>query len=268
MSLVALRPVSTLSPPVLSAVDLCVTYDSERGKTNAIEHFDTTIREGEFVSLLGPSGCGKSTLLRIASGLLKPTLGEMQLRGKKISGPSANVGIVFQQPTLLPWKSVIENVLVPCDILGLARLQTKPRAFELLRLTGLANFADHYPGELSGGMQQRVSLARALVHDPDILLMDEPFGALDALTREQMALELQKLWLRQAKSVMFITHSIPEAVFLSDRIVVLSARPGRVIREINVDLPRPRALETMRTTQFGNYCHELRELFAVSGAID
>ena len=268
MSLVALRPVPTSSVPVLSAANLCVTYAGGRGKTRALDRFDLTIREGEFVSMLGPSGCGKSTLLRVACGLMRPTSGAMELRGREILGPTSDIGIVFQQPTLLPWKSVVENVLVPCDILRLPRARTKPRALELLHLMGLASFADHYPGELSGGMQQRVGLARGLVHDPDLLLMDEPFAALDALTREQMAIELQKLWLRQTKSVMFITHSIPEAVFLSDRIVVLSSRPGRVIRELSIDLPRPRALDTMRTTQFGNYCHELRELFAVSGAID
>jgi NitT/TauT family transport system ATP-binding protein len=268
MSLVALRPVTELATPVLSANNLGVTYAGDRGKTTALESFNFTIREGEFVSLLGPSGCGKSTLLRVACGLLRPSSGGMDLRGERIVKPTSNVGVVFQHPTLLPWKSVIENVLVPCDILGHPRSRTQPRALELLALTGLANFANHYPGELSGGMQQRVGLARGLVHDPDVLLMDEPFAALDALTREQMALELQKLWLRQTKSVMFITHSIPEAVFLSDRIVVLSARPGRVMREFKIDLPRPRALETMRSALFGNYCHELREMFAVSGSID
>jgi NitT/TauT family transport system ATP-binding protein len=268
MSLMALQRAPASSSPVLSATNLCVTYTGERGRTHALDGVDLAIREGEFVSLLGPSGCGKSTLLRVACGLLPPTSGAMELRGQKISGPTSNIGIVFQQPTLLPWKSVVENVLVPCDILGHPRGRTKPRALELLQLMGLASFTDHYPGELSGGMQQRVGLARSLVHDPDLLLMDEPFAALDALTREQIALELQALWLRQTKSVMFITHSIPEAVFLSDRIVVLSRRPGRVIRELNIDLPRPRSLDTMRTAQFGNTCHELRELFAVSGTID
>jgi NitT/TauT family transport system ATP-binding protein len=245
-----------------------VTYAVERGRTRALDGVDLDIREGEFVSLLGPSGCGKSTLLRVACGLLPPTSGEMALRGQRISGPTSNIGIVFQQPTLLPWKSVVANVLVPCDILGQPRSRTRPRALELLQLMGLSEFAEHYPGELSGGMQQRVGLARSLVHDPDLLLMDEPFAALDALTREQIAIELQALWLRQTKSVLFITHSIPEAVFLSDRIVVLSRRPGRVIHELVVDLPRPRSLDTMRSAHFANHCHELRALFAASGAID
>jgi NitT/TauT family transport system ATP-binding protein len=268
MSVAALHTLPAIAAPVLTAENLGVTYASKRGNTRALDGFNMTIREGEFVSLLGPSGCGKSTLLRIACGLLKPSTGWAELHGKPIAGATADVGIVFQQPTLLPWKSIIENVLVPCDILGRPRAESRPQALELLRLVGLAAFVDHYPGELSGGMQQRVGLARGLVHNPSLLLMDEPFAALDALTREQMAVELQKLWSRETKSVMFITHSIPEAVFLSDRIVVLSERPGRVVREIDIDLPRPRALDTMRTTKFGNYCHELRELFAASGAID
>ncbi len=247
--------------PVLTVEDLSVTYASSRGPVPALASLSATLGAGEFLSVLGPSGCGKSTLLKVASGLLKPSGGRVLIRGEPVTGPRREVGIVFQQPTLLPWATVLENVLVPIRALRLDLAAGRKRAMELLRLVGLDRFAAHYPGELSGGMQQRVGIARGLVHDPALLLMDEPFAALDAMTREHMMLELQRIWMATGKSVVFITHSIPEAVFLSDRIVVLSARPGRVIRDMEVDLPRPRTVETMAEPAFNARCNELRALF-------
>ena len=212
--------------------------------------------------MLGPSGCGKSTLLKIVAGLLRPTSGSVTLMRQEIRGPRRDVGMVFQQPTLLPWQTVLDNVLLPVRTLGLDAASGRARALALLELVGLADFAGHYPFELSGGMQQRVGIARGLVHEPNLLLMDEPFAALDAMSREFMMGELQRIWMAAGKSVVFITHSIPEAVFLSDRVVVLSRRPGRVIREMAIDLPRPRTLETMAMPEFAKYTHELRALFS------
>ena len=247
---------------LLRAERLAVTYASARGPVAALEGLDATLRPGEFLSVLGPSGCGKSTLLKIVAGLLKPSSGSVTLAGRKIDGPRPDVGIVFQQPTLLPWQNTLDNVLLPVRTLGLDMKAGREKAHALLRLVGLEKFASHYPGELSGGMQQRVGIARGLIHDPMLLLMDEPFAALDAMTREHMMLELQRIWMAASKSVIFITHSIPEAVFLSDRIVVLSARPGRTIREVEVDLPRPRTPETMASAKFGALTTELRALFS------
>lgn len=251
------------------AIDgLTVTYASSRGNLTALQDVSLEVRQGEFVAVLGPSGCGKSTLLRIASGLLKPTRGSVRLGGLPVNGPRQDVGIVFQQATLLPWKTVLENVLVPIRSLNLPLAAGRKRAEELLELVGLEKFAQHHPYELSGGMQQRVGIARGLVHDPSLMLMDEPFGALDAMTREHMTMELQSLWWRTRKSVLFITHSIPEAVFLADRIIVLSPRPGRVLEEIQVTIPRPRRADSMGDPDFIKVCNHLRSLFGNQGAID
>lgn len=255
--------VSIASPPaVFRAENLAVTYASSRGPVKAIEGFSTTLADGEFLSILGPSGCGKSTLLKVVAGLLKPSGGVAELRGTPIDGPRRDVGIVFQQATLLPWKNVLENVLLPIRTLGLDAAAGEASAHTLLKLVGLEKFAKHYPHELSGGMQQRVGIARGLVHNPDLLLMDEPFAALDAMTREHMMIELQRIWMAARKSVIFITHSIPEAVFLSQRILVLSPRPAHILRDITVDLPMPRTRETMGTARFGELCTELRDLFS------
>jgi len=250
-----------VSEVLLEASGLTVTYASTRGPVVALDALSTTLRQGEFLSVLGPSGCGKSTLLKIVAGLLRPTSGSVRLAGQEIRGPRRDVGMVFQQPTLLPWQTVLDNVLLPVRTLVLDRDKGRARAMELLQLVGLGDFTRHYPHELSGGMQQRVGIARGLVHDPHLLLMDEPFAALDAMNREFMMGELQRIWMAAGKSVVFITHSIPEAVFLSDRIVVLSRRPGRVICEVDVDLPRPRSLETMATPEFAGYTNRLRVLF-------
>jgi NitT/TauT family transport system ATP-binding protein len=246
---------------VLSAQGLSLAYQTSRGPVTALQDLDMALAPGEFLSVLGPSGCGKSTLLKLAAGLIAPTRGRILLEGQAVEGPTGRVGIVFQQPSLLPWSTVIENVLIPIRALGRDLAAGRKRALELLKLVGLAEFASHYPGELSGGMQQRVAIARGLVHEPRILFLDEPFAALDAMTREHMTRELQRIWLATGCSVAFITHSIPEAVFLSDRIIVMSSRPGRVVREVTVDLPRPRNINTMAEAQFNRHCAELRQLF-------
>jgi NitT/TauT family transport system ATP-binding protein len=251
----------------LGVRDLGLVYASSRGPVRALDGLTFDVDAGEFVSVLGPSGCGKSTLLKLASGLLKPTSGRMELSGRTVDGPRREVGIVFQQATLLPWKTVLDNVLVPVRAMGGDVAAARERASRLLRTVRLEAFASHYPHELSGGMQQRVGIVRALVHDPALLLMDEPFAALDAMTREAMMLELQRIWAGTGKSVLFITHSIPEAVFLSDRVVVLSPRPGRVVRMLEIDLPRPRTMETMGAARFSELCNELRREFARMEAV-
>lgn len=250
--------------PVLSINQMNLTYNSSRGPIPAIRDLSFSIRKGEFVSILGPSGCGKSTLLRIVSGLLRPTSGKVVLADAEVKAPRPDVGIVFQQPTLLPWKTVLENVLVPIRAMRMPIAEYKDRAHDLLRLVGLGEFVNHYPYELSGGMQQRVGIARGLIHDPAMLLMDEPFAALDAMSREFMMDELQQIWMTTGKSVLFITHSIPEAVYLSDRVLTLSQRPGRVIDDLKIDLPRVRDVETMGQSMFGEYATHLRALFKSS----
>ena len=243
-------------------------YRTTHSPITALEGLSLDIGKGEFVSVLGPSGCGKSTLLKLVAGLHPPTSGRITLDGIEVNGPRRDVGVVFQQPTLLPWRTVLNNVLVPARALRLDSAQARTKALELLSLVGLARFADNYPHELSGGMQQRVALVRGLVHEPSVLLMDEPFAALDALTREHMNLELQRIWMAKGKSALFITHSIPEAVFLSDRVIVLSSRPGRVIQEEQVNIPRPRSIETMANAAFGELCTRLRTLLGGTVSID
>lgn len=251
----------------LAIKDLDVVYDTARGVVPAISKLTATVKEGEFVAVLGPSGCGKSTLLQVVAGLMQPSGGSVKLGGKEVTEPHPDVGVVFQTPTLLPWKTVLENVMVPIDAMGLSRSQYLPRAKELLELVGLSEFESNYPRELSGGMQQRVGIARGLIHDPSMLLMDEPFAALDAMTREMMSIELQALWLAKKKSILFITHSISEAVFLADRVIVLTERPGRVREIVDVPIARPRPMEAMGDREFGEITTRLRSFFAVSGKI-
>jgi NitT/TauT family transport system ATP-binding protein len=260
--------VAAAGPALLTAEGVSVTYRTAREPIVALEDLSLAVHAGEFVSLVGPSGCGKSTFIRLASGLLRPTSGRLTLGGTAVTGPRRDVGVVFQQPTLLPWKTVLDNVLVPCRALGLDRVRSRSKALELLALTGLQAFALNHPYELSGGMQQRVGLARGLIHDPRVLLMDEPFGALDAMTRERMAMELQRIWMATGTSVAFITHSIPEAVFLSDRVIVISPRPGRVVEEVPVPLPRPRSVKTMADEMFARICTRLRERFGTFTGLD
>ncbi|MGE0340987.1 MAG: ABC transporter ATP-binding protein [Xanthobacteraceae bacterium] len=248
----------------LAIENLDVVYDTARGVVPAISKLTATVKEGEFVAVLGPSGCGKSTLLQVVAGLMQPSGGSVKLGGKEVTEPHQDVGVVFQTPTLLPWKTILENVMVPIDAMGLSRSTYLPRAKELIELVGLSEFESNYPRELSGGMQQRVGIARGLVHDPSMLLMDEPFAALDAMTREMMSIELQALWLAKRKSILFITHSISEAVFLADRVIVLTERPGRVREIVDVSIPRPRPMEAMGDRRFGEITTLLRSFFTAS----
>lgn len=245
----------------LALREVGLTYATRRGEIEALVDIDLAIQPGEFVALLGPSGCGKSTVLKLAAGLLAASRGHIEWAGTAVTGPSRHTGVVFQKPNLLPWKTVLNNVLLPARTLGLAPQPAVERATQLLELVGLAAFANDYPYELSGGMQQRVGIARMLLHDPDLLLMDEPFAALDALSRESLTLELQRIWSQQRKSVLFITHSIQEAVFLADRVLVMSPRPGRIIDELTIALPRPRTLDTLVDSQFTALCQHLRRHF-------
>ncbi len=240
---------------------VALTYETSRGPLEALRDLSFTLDEGEFVSVLGPSGCGKSSLLRLVTGLLPPTAGRISLAGVPVSGPRTDVGIVFQSATLLPWKNVLDNVLVPLRARGRVSPADAARALQGLRTVGLERFAKHYPDELSGGMQQRVGIARAMLTDPRLLLMDEPFAALDAMTRESMMDELLRVWGGTGKTVLFITHSIPEAIYLSDRVLVMGPRPGRVVEELRIDLPRPRSPATMADPRFGQLGAQLRERF-------
>ncbi len=245
------------------------TY-ATRGRTqvHALAGISVEIGAGEFITIVGQSGCGKTTLLKILAGLLQRSAGSVTLRGRPVDEPSRDIGIVFQDPVLLPWRTVFDNVMLPVEVLGLEGKASANRARELLGLVGLAGFEDKYPHELSGGMRQRVAIARALVHDPSLLLMDEPFGALDAMTREFMNLELLRIWKESGKTIVFITHSIPEAAFLADRVIVMSARPGRNKEIVEVKLPRPRDLDMMASDEFGVYTRRIRHLFDAKGWLD
>jgi NitT/TauT family transport system ATP-binding protein len=234
-------------------------YRSKTGDVLALEDVDLAVGDGEFVSILGPSGCGKSTLLMIAGGLVAASGGVVEIAGRKVTKPYTDVGIVFQRDLLFDWRTVLGNVLLQADIRrSMSRETAVERARALLAKTGLAGFENHYPWELSGGMRQRVSICRALLHDSKLLMMDEPFGALDSLTRDQMAIDLQRLWMSYRRSVMFVTHNIAEAVFLSDRVVVMSPRPGRIVADIRVDLPRPRELDVYDSPRFTAFQQEIR----------
>jgi len=244
------------------------TYHSVNGPIESLKPLSFDIGDGEFMAIVGPSGCGKSTLLKLVAGLLPVSAGEIRLDGKPVNGPPDNVGIVFQSPVLLAWRSVLDNILLQIEMRRLSRAQYLPKAQALLAMTGLKDFAQKYPWELSGGMQQRASICRALVHEPAVLLMDEPFGALDAMTREKMNLELQRIWYETRKTVMLITHSIPEAVFLSDRVLVMTERPGAVAAIYDVDLPRPRSLAMMGDPAFVKLTQTIRSHFYAQGALD
>jgi NitT/TauT family transport system ATP-binding protein len=233
----------------------------------ALEDISFDVPQGSFIAVVGPSGCGKSTLLKILAGILSKSEGEVILRNSPVEGPRHDIGIVFQDPILLPWMSVFENVMLPAQIQGLDRRIYNKRALSLIRLVGLRGVEEKYPNELSGGMQQRVSIARALLHDPAILLMDEPFGALDAMTREYMNLELLRIWNSSKKTIFFITHSISESVFLSDEVIVLSDSPGRIKDCVPVNLPRPRQLAMMATTKFNRLVECIRNRFNIYGIL-
>lgn len=244
--------------PILVVNDLDAVFPNGDEGLRALEDITFSVEPQEFLCVLGPSGCGKSTLLRILAGLLSPTRGEVFYQGERLEGPRQGVGFVFQKANLMPWRSVLRNITLPLELQYMAKEVTLERARELVDLVGLSGFEDSLPGDLSGGMAQRVAIARALVHDPDILLLDEPFGGLDALTRERMGDELLRIWQAQRKTVVMVTHSIVEALFLADRVLVLSPRPGKLRQDIRVDLPRPRLDEMRYTVSFGELVSQVR----------
>lgn len=233
------------------------------GRTiRALEGASFAVERGEFVSIVGPSGCGKTTLLRIIAGTVPPSRGTVHVNGRKVAGPSNEMGIVFQAPVLFPWRTILENVLLPSDVRRAPRERYRDKAIKMLATAGLAGFENEYPWRLSGGMQQRAAICRALVYDPSVLLLDEPFGALDAMTREVMNVELMRLCELSQASTLLITHSISEAVFLSDRVLVMSSRPGRLVGTITIDLPRPRSLDMMGSERFAALTHNVRTLLS------
>lgn len=249
-----------LSPPVLHIKGVRKLYR----ELEAIRNVSIDVAACEFVSVLGPSGCGKSTLLMMVAGLIDKTEGEISINGTPVIGPRPEVGVVFQQPVLLPWRTILDNVLFPIELLKLPRAKYIPRAMELLTMAKIDDFAHRLPRQLSGGMRQRASICRALIHDPSILLMDEPFSALDAITRDEMGVELLRIWQANRKTVIFVTHSIREAAFLSDRVLVMGRRPATIIEEMTIDLPRPRQIAMMEEEQFNQHVRKLRKAIEAS----
>ena len=252
-------------PPLIAIEEVSRVFTSGARMVTALENVTFEIQAGNFASIVGPSGCGKSTLLKIISGLLPASSGAVSVSGRRVEQPLENVGMVFQAPVLLKWRSVLGNVLLPVEFAKLDVAGYTDKARGLINLVGLGGFEEMYPHELSGGMQQRASLCRALVTDPQLLLMDEPFGALDAMTRDELDMELLRIWEERKKTVLFVTHSIQEAVFLSDQVFVMSARPGRLLERIPIELPRPRTMEMMSAARFGEYTLKIRALLAASG---
>ena len=253
----------TLTDLLLVVRDLSVTFPDSNGGLHALGNVSFDIRPQEFVCVLGPSGSGKSTLLRILAGLLAPTSGTFSFTGGStslsVSGQQPQIGVVFQQSNLMPWRTVLENITLPLELEGVNSGEARTKAQELIDLVGLQGFESTWPRDLSGGMAQRVAIARALIHDPDILLLDEPFGSLDALTRERMWSELSSIWQARQKTVLMVTHSISEALFLADRVLVLTQRPGSIKLDLRVDLPRPRPEEIRYTAHFGRLARKLKE---------
>ncbi len=247
------------STPLLAAQHLTAVYPNGNGGLQALDGVSFSVQRQEFVCVVGPSGSGKTTLLRCLAGLLRPTEGEVIFEGERLAGPRRRIGFVFQEANLMPWRTAAENVALPLELLGVRRQEAQRRSQDLIELVGLEGFESVYPRDLSGGMAQRVAIARALIHDPDLLLLDEPFGALDALTRERMAAELLRIWSAKTKTVVMVTHSIPEAVLLADRVLVLGPRPGRVRLDLAIPLPRPRDLRMTYTYEFGELAARVRE---------
>jgi len=252
---------------IVSLRNLAKSYKTKSGLLAALQDIDLDISPGQFVCILGPSGCGKSTILSIIAGLIPQTAGTVTVLGKLVADPVTDVGIVFQRDLLLPWRTALQNVLLQAEIRRLPMAALERRAIDLLNLVGLQDFASMHPQELSGGMRQRVSICRALVHDPSLLLMDEPFGALDAMTRDQMNLDILRIWERNEKTVIFVTHSITEAVFLADRVIVMSPRPGTIKADMQITLPRPRRLPVRETLEFIQYTKTIRLLFQDMGLL-
>jgi NitT/TauT family transport system ATP-binding protein len=255
--------------PWISIEGLNKVYFSKKSEpTHALSDINFTIKQGEFISIVGPSGCGKTTLLNILAGLLPKTSGSAKIAGQEVLKPLKKVGVVFQAPTLLPWRTIRENIMIPVEVQKMDKKSHLQQADELIKLVGLNGFENKYPNELSGGMQQRAGICRALVHSPAVLLMDEPFGALDAMTREYMNLELIRIWQESNQTIIFVTHSISEAVFLSDRVIVLSSRPGRIEEILDIEIPRTRDLSIMTSDQAGFYVKRIRKYFNTNSVIE
>jgi NitT/TauT family transport system ATP-binding protein len=246
-------------PAILTVEDLNIGYRQPGGWISVLDGISFDVFEREFICFVGPSGCGKTTLLRLVAGLEQPTNGRVYLDGEEVRNPRRDVGMVFQEPTLMDWRTVEKNVMLPLELNGHRREENRRQVESLLDLVGLSGFEAAYPAQLSGGMAQRVALARALVHDPRLLLLDEPFGALDAMTRERMGQELLRVWRARRKTVLMVTHSVNEAIFLADRVLVLSQRPASIQAEIAVDLPRPREIDLMQTPAFAALTQRVRE---------
>lgn len=236
-------------------------FQSRSGAVHALGPIDLSVNQGEFISIVGPSGCGKSTLLLMVAGLLEYDTGEIIIDGKRVTSPQTDIGIVFQTPVLVDWRDVLGNVLLQIEMRKLKVESYRERALELLESVGLKDFVHRYPFELSGGMQQRTAFCRALIHDPPLILMDEPLGALDAMTREQLRVDLEALWMRTRKTVLFVTHSITESVQLSDRVVVFTPRPGLIDRIVSINLPRPRSFEVRESPEYQHYVHDITNVF-------
>jgi NitT/TauT family transport system ATP-binding protein len=251
----------------ISARGVSKTFRRGPSEVRALDEIDIEVGTGEFVSIVGPSGCGKSTLLRIVAGISKPSSGQVVTNGKAVDRPATDIGIVFQNPVLLAWRNILDNVLIQMELRGESPDKYRDRAKSLLDAVGLGDFLDRYPRELSGGMRQRAAIIRALIHEPPVLLMDEPFGALDALTREQMRVDLELLWMRTQKTVLFVTHGIDEAVLLADRVIVMSPRPGKIEQIVDVDIPRPRGLAARHHPEFIAITQRITDLFLSRGVL-
>jgi NitT/TauT family transport system ATP-binding protein len=249
---------------ILTASKVHKIYRTPARDLVALEDVSFSVEAGEFVTLVGPSGCGKSTLLKIVGGLVDRTGGDVVVKGEPVLGPRRDIGIMFQTPVLFDWRTTLENVLLPTEILGLDRETALARARTILKTVDLEGFEDSYPSQLSGGMQQRVSLSRVLVYEPDVLLMDEPFGALDEFTRERLNLEIQRIWMQARKTILFVTHNIAEAVFLSDQVLVMTPRPGRLARVVRVPFPRPREIRLLKSPEFASLVFEIRDILGVA----
>ena len=251
--------------PVLVAQDLTHIYQGRQGELHAVDCVSLSVCQGEFVAIVGPSGCGKTPVLRILAGLVIPMQGQVWLDGQRLTAPRRQISFLFQNVNLMPWRTVLRNVMLPLEIAGVPQPEAQQRSVDLLDRVGLSGFAAAYPRELSGGMAQRVAIARALVSNPEVLLLDEPFGSLDALSRERMNLDLLRIWRTQKVTAVMVTHDLEEAVFMADRVLVMSPRPGRIRAEVVVNLPRPRTLEVMYTEFFGALSRQVRQAINSGG---
>ncbi|MEI7989817.1 MAG: ABC transporter ATP-binding protein, partial [Chloroflexota bacterium] len=244
---------------ILSVRELSIIFSDDNGNLDTLDRVTFTVQAQHFICILGPSGCGKTTLLRVLGGFLFPTSGEVCFKNQPLSGPRREIGFVFQGANLMPWRTVIQNITLPLELSGISKPEAEKQAKELIELVGLQGFEEYLPRDLSGGMAQRVAIARVLIYDPDVLLLDEPFGALDAITRQRMCIELLRIWQARCKTMVMVTHSISDAVFLADKVLVLSPRPGHICLDLTIDLPRPRMDEMRYTSEFTVLAHRLRD---------